>query len=72
VTSDPVFRAQQVIPNRFLLSVLTFERAKQLIRGARPRGERRYAHPVTTAVDEVASRHVVRTDEDSDVNWRLA
>ena len=72
MTSDPVFRAQMVVPNRFLLSVLTFERAKQLIRGARPRGERRYFHPVTNAVEEIATGHVRRVEEGDDQRWKLA
>jgi len=70
--SDPVFRAQKVVPNRFLLSVLTFERAKQLIRGARGRSDRRYSHPVTNAVEEIASGHVKPADDGDPRHWVLA
>lgn len=71
--ADPVFGARERIHNRFLLSVLTFERAKQLIRGARPRTEKRFVNCVTTAVAEIAEGHVVidETDE-SGLHWKLA
>ncbi len=55
---DPVFDAKGVITNRFLLSVVTFERAKQLIRGARPRTDNRFNSPVMTALAEIAEERV--------------
>ena len=57
---DPVFRAKDAISNRFLLCVVTFERAKQLIRGARPRTEGKMKSPITTALAEIADGHVAR------------
>lgn len=54
VGHDPVFDAKGRIENRFRLCVVTFERAKQLIKGARPRTDRRYNSPVMTALDEIA------------------
>ena len=70
--ADPVYQARERIPNRFLLSVLTFERAKQLIRGARPRTDRRFFNPVTTAVQEIAEGHVAPPEEEGSSHWRLA
>ncbi|MEM7246625.1 MAG: DNA-directed RNA polymerase subunit omega [Acidobacteriota bacterium] len=57
---DPVFDAKDVIGNRFMLSVVTFERAKQLIRGARPRTDHRFNSPVMTALAEIAEERVLQ------------
>ena len=54
VGHDPVFEAKKRILNRFELCVVTFERAKQLIKGARPRTNKRFNSPVTTALEEIA------------------
>lgn len=59
---DPVFEAKDRIQNRFLLSVVAFERAKQLIRGGRPRTEKRYNSPVTTAIQEIAEGRIVEQE----------
>ena len=70
--TDPVYRAKERVPNRFLLSVLTFERAKQLIRGARPRTDRRFSNAVTTAVQEIGEGHVTATEGDeTGQRWSL-
>jgi DNA-directed RNA polymerase omega subunit len=58
VGHDPVFQAKERIQNRFQLCVVTFERAKQLIRGARPRTEKRFNSPVTTALEEIATERI--------------
>ena len=66
---DPVFIAKEKVPNRFLLCVVAFERAKQLIKGARPRTDRKYHSPVTMALDEIAEDRVVPA---GDGTWKLA
>jgi DNA-directed RNA polymerase subunit K/omega len=70
VTSDPVFVAKDQVPNRFLLCAVAFERSKQLIKGGRPRVEGRFHSPVTTALDEIAQKHVVPGDPAT--SWKLA
>ena len=67
---DPVFRAKEKVPNRFLLCVVAFERSKQLIKGARPRTERRSPSPVTTALQEIAESRIAQGD--SPAAWKLA
>ena len=66
---DPVFQAKESIENRFRLCVVTFERAKQLIKGARPRTERRFNSPVTTALEEIANGSVLPPESGDE--WRL-
>ena len=56
--SDPVFVAKDKVPNRFMLCVVAFERAKQLIKGARPRTDRRFHSHVTTALQELAEQRI--------------
>ena len=55
---DPVFKAKEQVLNRFLLCVVTIERAKQLTRGARSRVEAKYNSPVLTALGEVAEGRI--------------
>lgn len=68
--SDPVFRAREIIPNRFTLCVLAIERVRQLMRGARPRTERKWSSPVTTAIQEVAEHRLVEDERTG--GYRLA
>lgn len=67
---DPVFDAKDTVANRFELCVLAFERAKQLIRGARPRTSRKYHNPVTTALAEIAEGKIAPPEAGDE--WRLA
>jgi DNA-directed RNA polymerase omega subunit len=69
VGHDPVFEAKKRIQNRFELCVVTFERAKQLIKGARPRTDKRYNSPVTTALEEIAT-DTIKAPESGD-EWQL-
>ena len=69
MVSDPVFVAKEKVPNRFLLCVVAFERSKQLIKGARPRTERRFQSPVTTALQELAEE---RLEPGEGNGWRFA
>lgn len=69
VGHDPVFEAKKRIVNRFELCVVTFERAKQLIKGARPRTEKRYNSPVTTALEEIATDTITPTEATAE--WEL-
>lgn len=67
--SDPVFVAKEKVLNRFLLSVVAFERSKQLIKGARPRTDKKFASNVTTALQEIAEG---RVSEGADFqHWKL-
>jgi DNA-directed RNA polymerase subunit K/omega len=69
VHSDPVFVAKDKVPNRFLLCVVAFERSKQLIKGARPRTEKRFQSPVTTALQEMAEERILPGEGNS---WKFA
>ena len=69
VGHDPVFEAKKRILNRFELCVVTFERAKQLIKGARPRTDKRYNSPVTTALEEIATEAIKAPE--SGEEWQL-
>ena len=69
VGHDPVFDAKKRIVNRFELCVVTFERAKQLIKGARPRTEKRFNSPVTTALEEIATDTIKAPEAGSE--WQL-
>ena len=66
---DPVFVAKEKVLNRFLLSVVAFERSKQLIKGARPRTERKSPSNVTMALQEIAEGHVIPSTDD--FHWKL-
>ena len=59
---DPVFVAKEKVPNRFLLCAVAFERTKQLIKGARPRTDRKFYSTVTTALEEIAEERVASLD----------
>jgi DNA-directed RNA polymerase subunit K/omega len=59
---DPVFVAKEKVPNRFLLCAVAFERTKQLIKGARPRTDRKFYSTVTTALEEIAEERVASAD----------
>lgn len=69
VGHDPVFEAKKRIVNRFELCVVTFERAKQLIKGARPRTDKRFNSPVTTALEEIATGAIKAPE--SGEEWQL-
>jgi DNA-directed RNA polymerase omega subunit len=62
MAADPVFVAKEKVPNRFLLCAVAFERTKQLIKGARPRTERKFHSTVTTALEEIAEERVGSAD----------
>ena len=62
MASDPVFVAKERVLNRFLLCAVAFERSKQLIKGARPRTDRKYHSPVTIALQEIADERVAPND----------
>lgn len=62
--SDPVFKARDIVPNRFVLCVVAIERVRQLMKGARPRTEKKWNSAVTTALQEVADRRVVQEEKD--------
>jgi DNA-directed RNA polymerase subunit K/omega len=66
---DPVFKARDIFSNRFLLCVVAFERSKQLIRGARPRAERKHLSHVSTALQEIADGKILRTE--SSLSFKL-
>ena len=68
IVIDPVFVAKEKVPNRFMLCAVAFERTKQLIKGARPRTERKSNSCVTTALDEIAHERVASLDGGS---WAL-
>jgi DNA-directed RNA polymerase subunit K/omega len=70
IYADPVFVAKERVPNRFLLCVVAFERSKQLIKGARPRTERRHHSPVTTALQEISEARIQPGAEGAP--WKLA
>lgn len=65
---DPVFVAKERVPNRFLLCAVAFERSKQLIKGARPRTERKFYSSVTTGLQEIAEE---RLTAGADGAWAL-
>ncbi len=69
VGHDPVFEAKKRILNRFELCVVTFERAKQLIKGARPRTDKRFNSPVTTALEEIATEAIKAPEAGEE--WQL-
>ena len=69
VGHDPVFEAKKRILNRFELCVVTFERAKQLIKGARPRTNKRFNSPVTTALEEIATEAIKAPETGEE--WQL-
>jgi DNA-directed RNA polymerase subunit K/omega len=56
---DPVFKAREILPNRFQLCVVAFERTKQLLKGAKPRAHRKWASHVSTALQEIAESRIV-------------
>ena len=60
---DPVFEAKHRILNRFALTVITIERSKQLIRGARTRTEAKHSSVVCTALAEIAEGVISPPDE---------
>lgn len=68
MVSDPVFLAKEKVLNRFLLCAVAFERSKQLIKGARPRTDRKFHSHVTTALEEIASERLAPTENG---NWVL-
>lgn len=62
MAADPVFVAKERVLNRFLLCAVAFERSKQLIKGARPRTERKFQSFVTTALEEIAEVRLAPND----------
>ena len=68
--SDPVFVAKEKVINRFLLCAVAIERSKQIMKGGRPRTDRRFHSAVTTALDEIADNRIVPGDSPS--SWKLA
>ena len=69
MVTDPVFVAKEKVLNRFMLSVVAFERSKQLIKGARSRTDKKFYSPVTTALQEIAEGHVIPSDNEQ--RWIL-
>ena len=73
MASDPGFKAKERVLNRFVLSVVAFERSKQLIRGARPRTDLKSNSPVTTALQEIADEHIIASEsEGENITWKFA
>ena len=68
--TDPVFVAKEKVLNRFILSCVAFERSKQLIKGARPRTDKKFYSPVTTALQEIAEGRVSPTEDP--FRWTLS
>ena len=70
MVSDPVFVAKEKVLNRFLLSVVAFERSKQLIKGARSRTDKKFYSNASTALQEIAESRVVQGVDFQ--HWKLS